>query len=224
MNILKYKRKRNKNFFRNIIIAFSIVVLLPVSLSLFFLFRTTIDINIEDKTEPITETAANNQPKAVKKALNETKETLKAEKENVRTLRNIRSFFIYQAQNRIPFLQKEEKQPEIEIKDYNDLVGWLLTSLKSENKHRLLNTDKPLRAVYVYEETLIVDLNIDVLEIFKNSRLKETQVLYAMVNSLLINLPYDRIRFLFGGRNPDANETKFCFERELRFNPQFNLK
>lgn len=224
MNVLKYKREKNKNFFRNVIITFSVIVLLPVSLSLFFLFRTTIDINVDDKTESLPETTLPDKTENQDISRKMIKETRIIPEETTKILQNKRSFLLYQAQNKLPFLQKKEQQPDMEIKDYNSLVGWLLTNLKNENNQRLLNTDKPLRAVYIYEETLIVDLNIDMLEIFQKSRLRETQILYAMVNSLLINLPYDNLRFLFGGRNPDRNESAFCFERELRFNPQFNLK
>lgn len=215
MNLLKYKRERHKNFLQNVMVYFSVIVLIPVSLSLFFLFRTTIKIDIDDKN--ISEQAAIldvEKPKVTTEPINTEKSILT----------NARTFSLYQGQKQLPLLKRVELLPNIEIKDYNSLVNWLLTNLVDWKNQRLLSTDKPLRAVYVYEEQLVIDLNIDILEIFQKSRLQEIQILYAITNSLLINLPYDRLRILFGGKNPEPHESAFCFARELRFNPQLNIQ
>jgi len=75
-----------------------------------------------------------------------------------------------------------------------------------------------LRAVYIYGDHLLIDLDEQCAILFRNGDLGSLQLLYSMVNSLLQSLKQEKLLILFGGKLLEEN-MGFDFRIPLHFNP-----
>jgi hypothetical protein len=77
----------------------------------------------------------------------------------------------------------------------------------------------PIRSSFVYENTLVVDLKIGYQRLFQATVLRTVQNLYTLVNTLLENVPQERVLFLFKGKALENVEGPLDLSQPLRFNP-----
>ncbi len=77
----------------------------------------------------------------------------------------------------------------------------------------------PIRSSFVYGNTLVVDLKGDYRDLFQATALRTIQNLYTLVNTLLENVPQEKVLFLFKGKALEKIEGPLDLSQPLRFNP-----
>jgi hypothetical protein len=206
---IRYKVSRNKHFNYWFIVVVTLLVIV-LGVGLYWMHSA---MNISESI--ITGTVDKAQ---IKEAVTETKsvEDSSVSEEALAPIHATQTYVVFLPDYESPYLKRRVvsgQRTEEPIKK----VETLLDSLKSFSGGRLFDVS-PVRSVFFYNQRLVLDLNAELLPQFQDSDMRSIQTLYAIVNSLLSNLPQEEVYILFGGEVPSVLDTGFDFSQPLRQN------
>ncbi len=81
-----------------------------------------------------------------------------------------------------------------------------------------------LLSVFRMDDTLILDFGLESLELFHSTGMRDVQLLYSLVNSLLESFHMEKLRLLFGGRPAPSNNENLDLNIVFTFNHRLILK
>lgn len=131
---------------------------------------------------------------------------------------------IFYPASEAPFLVETSMAMDMSQNRATEQANLVLKEILAHTQKGLFAAPVNLLSVFRMEDTLVLDFGQESLELFHSTHMRDVQLLYSLVNSLLESFRMEKLRLLFGGRPAPATTENLDLNIIFTFNHRLVLQ